>query len=402
MAFVGRMNSRGKFIDCEMFSGGRSKANTTANGSLDEESEMGTRRTKCSRTYIKSYDLEPRLLLSSRSTVRYVGRSASSYELNSMADTEMSTLRCSSPRSLETDTATLTPENSSENSSLSDGSGAVAATAETMMPPPPRQQMLLKQCEADEQQLERGSTTSMCSWEEEEAVSMYTSMDSQPIDEPETRSCCAVPLLELGSDTASIYYDPQVQLDQLKLMRHSNEAYDNWLSGKKRQYQYKQQAAREQRELKQRQEALRQQLNEQRVQEWCQRKARQCNANTNANARTSTNNSKRRSNTAARPVQHQLVDEATAQRSLQGWELKKMQQAENRRQLAQREQLRKQREQQQRKQQAALAWQQWVKGAAQRPKPVPLNQGLNTLRGTVSNIYINPNQWVNVNEKTRT
>ncbi|XP_030555755.1 coiled-coil domain-containing protein 34 [Drosophila novamexicana] len=401
MAFVGRMNSRGKFVDCEMYSGGRSKVNTTPNGSLDEETEMGTRRTKCSRTYIKSYDHEPRLMLSSPSTVRYVGRSASSCELNSMADTEMSTLRCSSPRSLETDTVTLTPENNSENSSLSDGSGAVAATAERIMPPP-RQQMLLKQYEVEEQQLERGSTTSMCSWEEEEAVSMYTSMDSQPIDEPETRSCCAVPLLELGSDTASLYYDQQVQLDQLKLMRRSNEAYDNWLSGKKRQYQYKQQAAREQRELKQRKEALRQQLNEQRVQEWCQRKARQCNANTNARTSTNTNTNKHRSNTAARPVRQQLIDETTAQRRLQGWELKKMQQAEQRRQLEQREQLRKQREQQQRKQQAALAWQQWVKGVAQRPKPVPLNQGLNTLRGTVSNIYINPKQWVNVNEKTRT
>ncbi|XP_053676267.1 coiled-coil domain-containing protein 34-like [Anopheles nili] len=37
----------------------------------------------------------------------------------------------------------------------------------------------------------------------------------------------------------------------------------------------------------------------------------------------------------------------------------------------------------------------WLKTAHNKPKPVPLNQGLNSLRGTVSKIFINPEPWKN-------
>ncbi|XP_023175016.1 coiled-coil domain-containing protein 34 [Drosophila hydei] len=355
MAFVGRMNSRGNLV-------------------MDSDTQTDTRHTKCSRTYIKSYDSEPRGLVSrpSLSTARYVGHSASSYELNSADDTEMSTLRYSSPRSFETETVTLTPKSRIGDSSLSGDSGGDAGTDE---------QAFLMQDNAENQPQERGSTTSMCSWEEEEIVSSYVSGDQLTYS-------CSIPLLDLSSNTGSLQYDPQMQLDQLKIVRRSDEAYNNWLSGKKRLGLYKRQAMQEERELKRQQDELRKQLNEKRVQEWCQRKASQY-----AN--------KRKSNPATSQVQVAQVAHVAqvAQRRLQNWELQKVEQAERQRQRQQREALRKQRELQQRKQQAAAAWQQWIKGAAHRPKPVPLNQGLNTLRGTVSNIYVNPNSWVHVNEK---
>ncbi|XP_055910626.1 uncharacterized protein LOC129944993 [Eupeodes corollae] len=47
----------------------------------------------------------------------------------------------------------------------------------------------------------------------------------------------------------------------------------------------------------------------------------------------------------------------------------------------------------QRKQQAARAWQSWIAEAPLKPKPVPLNKGLLSLKGTISDIYINPNPW---------
>uniref|UniRef100_A0A182WIV1 Coiled-coil domain-containing protein n=1 Tax=Anopheles minimus TaxID=112268 RepID=A0A182WIV1_9DIPT len=40
-------------------------------------------------------------------------------------------------------------------------------------------------------------------------------------------------------------------------------------------------------------------------------------------------------------------------------------------------------------------YQQWLKNAKHKPKPVPLNQGPNTLRGTVSKLYVNPEPWKN-------
>uniref|UniRef100_A0A8W7P5K3 Coiled-coil domain-containing protein n=1 Tax=Anopheles coluzzii TaxID=1518534 RepID=A0A8W7P5K3_ANOCL len=38
-------------------------------------------------------------------------------------------------------------------------------------------------------------------------------------------------------------------------------------------------------------------------------------------------------------------------------------------------------------------YQEWLKSAKHKPKPVPLNQGPHTLRGTVSQIFINPQPW---------
>ncbi|XP_017860551.1 PREDICTED: coiled-coil domain-containing protein 34 isoform X2 [Drosophila arizonae] len=373
MAFVGRMNSHGNLVDSELFHKARSTVNTSSMQAQENELERVTRRTKGSRTYIKPYDA---VSSPCPSTVRYVGRSASSSELNSSDGTEVSTLRYCSPRSLETESDTLTPEHGSDNSSLSGCSGR----ADQMVG---RQQSRQMEYDAEnhQQQQERGSTTSMCSWEEDGTISTYTSVDQLTFS-------CSVPLLDLGSDTASLQYDPQTHLNQLKMVRRSDEAYNNWLSGKRRLSLYKQQALQEERKLKKQQDELRQQLNAQRVQEWCQRKALQ-NTSNNSN-----NNNKRKSN----PVKIPALSAEVAQRRLQNWELQKIQQAEQQRQRQQREALRKQREQQQRKQLAATAWQQWVKGAAQRPKPVPLNQGMNTLRGTISNIYVNPNPWVHLNE----
>lgn len=375
MAFVGRMNRSCKLVDCEMYSARRSKLQMQPTAA-EEEGETEIPQSRCSRTYIKTYGMERSELVSIPSTVRFVGGSASSCEVNSMADTEMSTLRYNSPRSFEMDTESLTvcqspPENTSENSSMSESN----AYSDPNTDEQPQQTMIFEQSEVEECPLERGSTTSMCSWEPEEAMSVYE-------ESPQTEYASqgrGVPCLELGSGTASLNEEQQEQLGQMKLLRQSNEAYDNWLSGKKRQYQYKQQAAREQKRQLQEREEYRRRLNEQRVQEWCKRKAQQ-----------GVNSVKRRVDT--QKSQSQFDEEA--QLRLHAWEMRKIQEAEHRRQLQQYQAYRKQQEQQQRKEQAAIAWRNWIKSAPHRPKPVPLNQGFKTLRGTISDIYINPNQWV--------
>lgn len=47
-----------------------------------------------------------------------------------------------------------------------------------------------------------------------------------------------------------------------------------------------------------------------------------------------------------------------------------------------------------RRQQAAEQFEIWLESAPQRPKPVPLNKGIYSLRGTISNLYVNPQPWV--------
>ncbi|KAH8263075.1 hypothetical protein KR044_004089 [Drosophila immigrans] len=381
MAFVGRMNCRGKFVDCEVYKGGRSKLINMPSIGEDEVEQIP--QSRCSRTYIKTYGMERHELVSIPSTIRFVAGSASSCEINSMADTEMSTLRCTSPRSLELETETLCQsrvENvSSESSSMSEGNEYTEPASDE------QPVMIINEGEAQKRQLERGSTTSMCSWDPEEAISMYEEASETEQDS----HCCGVPFLELGSGTISIYPDQPEQLAPLKVLRHSNEAYDNWLSGKKRQCQYRQQAAREQRKQQQEKETNRRRLSEQRVQEWCRRKAQQVQQIATV-----------KRNASDYRTESQL--ETTKRLRRQAWELRKVQEAEERRQLQQHAAYQKELHQRERKEQANLAWQQWMKSAAQRPKPVPLNQGFKTLRGTISDIYINPNEWVHVNAKPRT
>ncbi|KAH8378494.1 hypothetical protein KR093_011665 [Drosophila rubida] len=384
MAFVGRMNCRNKFADYEAFKGGRSQLMNMP--SIGEDDGEQISQSRCSRTYIKTYGMERHELVSIPSTIRFVAGSASSCEINSMADTEMSTLRCTSPRSLELETETLcqsrVQNSSSESSSMSE-CNQYAEPASGQQP-----MMVINEGEVQKRQLERGSTTSMCSWEPEEALSISTSLYEEAPESELDSNCCAVPFLELGSETISVYADQQEQLAPLKVLRHSNEAYDNWLSGKKRQCQYRQQAARQQRKQQLEEEANRRKLSEQRVQEWCQRKAQQVQQIAAAKRKASIYKSE------------SPLDENVRVRR-KAWELRKVQEAEERRQLQQRAAYQKEQHQQERKEQANRAWQQWIKSAAQRPKPVPLNQGFKTLRGTISDIYINPNEWVHVNAKPR-
>lgn len=47
-----------------------------------------------------------------------------------------------------------------------------------------------------------------------------------------------------------------------------------------------------------------------------------------------------------------------------------------------------------RRQKAEEIYKDWVQTAMYKPKPVPLNRGLLTLKGSISSLYINPVSWV--------
>lgn len=387
MAFVGRMSCPEKLFENEVFENRSAKIiyqkHERAEGRQPRlELELDA---NCSRTYFKTAaDLPSPVDVSDRCRAHNVDSSASCCELNSMTETEMSTLRCTSIRSYETETETLMMSTPSSSSSPESGSISPSETPLFLM-----EQSLQQQ---QQQQQACGSTTSMCSWEleqEQQSTSHYKITRSIELETDNQSS--GVPHLELGSEAPSYTYDQHGQRQQVKLMRESNEAYDNWLSGKRKQLQYRQQAVRQQREVQQEKDALRRQLNEQRVREWCARKRMQqvLNSSSDANAK-----SRPRATQKIRP--HAQLDKSTLQRSLQDWELNKVRQAERRREMQQREARQKQQAQQQRKEQAARAWQHWIKGVDQRPKPVPLNQGMKTLRGTISELYINPNQWQHI------
>ncbi|XP_068150957.1 coiled-coil domain-containing protein 34 [Drosophila tropicalis] len=376
------MNSVGDLVDFEVFHGSRSKIqqpHVPAQG-FAEISEVSISpkhhmERKCSRTFVKTYDSSERCasrhMPGSPRTVRYVPGSVSSSEINSMAETETSTLRCCSSDSrevMETETET--------------------ETLHLITAAPDYRNNLLEHQQLEEDNrltgdevdldldLDKDSNTSMCSWEEALSHhSLRSQTESQSIQ---------VPSLTLQSEATSVSYHHHYCMDQLKLNRPAGEAYDNWLSAKRRQVQYKQQAARDWKEQQKQNTILRQQLSEQRYREWCKRKTEQ---------------SRRRQTQPERNNGHiitpQRTDTDANVRHLHAWELQKLKQAEQRRQQQEMMALRREKEKFQRKQKSEQAFQQWMKNVHQRPKPVPLNQGLKTLRGTVSHIYINPNEWVN-------
>uniref|UniRef100_A0A6P4EE92 MAP7 domain-containing protein 1 n=1 Tax=Drosophila rhopaloa TaxID=1041015 RepID=A0A6P4EE92_DRORH len=364
MAFLGRVDSQGALIDCEVFNF-QPQQNPACPPGEDEASGRLPQR-KGSRTYIKTYDKDsPLPSMGSPSTVRYVGSSVSSSETHSLDETESSTLRCSSLGSLGTlatmvghhedglESESLCLDLDSPSSSPASGSSSRSTSSR------------------EGSSGDKDSTTSMCSWEE--AMSRE--------EEPHSFS---LPSLRLGSEGGGGgggFASPPLtytrRLDPLHMERSADDAYENWLSGKRRQCQCRLRQEQAEREAQRERTALRQRLAKGEYERWCQQKARQAKPSPPAQIPQPKANA---------PAQHH--------QHLQKWELEKIRLAERRR-LEQRD-VERQREQEKalRRQQAEQAFRRWMSNVAQRPKPVPTSQGIQSLRGTVSDIFINPNQWV--------
>ncbi|KAI8038127.1 uncharacterized protein LOC128253311 [Drosophila gunungcola] len=358
MAFLGRVNSEGALTDCEVFCSRLVKLQPQtqrqeipAIQSRGAEANGLLPQAKGSRTYIKTYDKDSMLRsMGSPSTVRYVGSSVSSSEVHSLDETETSTLRCCSLVSSGT-LATMVGEdldvdldNPSSSPSSPESSRSTSSRGGSSS--------------------DKDSTASMCSWEE----------------------AMSLPSLRLGVGSDGAGGSPPLtytcRLDPLRVERSAGEAYENWLSGKRRQCQYKLRAEQAEREAQRERMALRQRMAKEKYEQWCRQKA----AKTAQTAQTAQ---------TARPTQvPPRTASASAESHLQAWELQKLRLAEQRRMELRSAERRRQQEKLLRRQQAEQAFQRWMSNVAQRPKPVPTSQGMQSLRGTVSDIFINPNQWV--------
>ncbi|XP_037942712.1 coiled-coil domain-containing protein 34-like [Teleopsis dalmanni] len=89
---------------------------------------------------------------------------------------------------------------------------------------------------------------------------------------------------------------------------------------------------------------------------------------------------------------HNLSTEEIQQKIRQ-WEKLKWAEAKHKRLLEYENELRVNREREVRQQLAKEAFERWLRDVDKKPKPVPLNRGLFTLRGSVSYMYVNPNEW---------
>ncbi|XP_017110409.1 uncharacterized protein LOC108134568 [Drosophila elegans] len=361
MAFLGRVNSEGALTDCEVFCSRLANHQPQPQEIPTIPTRRGTEtkgllpQAKGSRTYIKTYDKDSQLRsMGSPSTVRYVGSSVSSSEVHSLDETETSTLRCCSLVSSGT-LATMVGEDLDVDLDNPSSSPSSSSSPESSRSTSSR----------GGRSSDKDSTASMCSWEE----------------------AMSLPSLRLGVGSDGAGGSPPLtytrRLDPLRVERSADEAYENWLSGKRRQCQYKLRAEQAEREAQREQMALRQRMAKEKYEQWCRQKA------------SSSASKAAQAAQAARPVQvPPRTTAASAENHLQAWELQKLRLAEQRRMELRSAERRRQQEKLLRRQQAEQAFQRWMSNVAQRPKPVPTSQGMQSLRGTVSDIFINPNQWV--------
>ena len=82
----------------------------------------------------------------------------------------------------------------------------------------------------------------------------------------------------------------------------------------------------------------------------------------------------------------------------QQWILKKNLEDKTKKQKAEEKQKLNETHQKCRKTLSNLSYDKWSRSAQNKPKHVPLNQGLDTLRGSISKIYINPIPWKNLDD----
>ncbi|KAH8244463.1 hypothetical protein KR026_010543 [Drosophila bipectinata] len=244
------------------------------------------------------------------------------------------------------------------------------------------------------------SSVSTCSW---------TDMYGEALQPSDNRSN-VVPSLSLASassDTSTFYKN----LEEVK-ERHGQAAYEDWKARKEAQKQQKILAAKREREKREAETALRQKLAQERFQEWCRRKEQQQQKEQKAPARklapnsanlsqSSSGNSSATSSISGKGLgslklagpARQVAPEVTKSR-LKEWERLKLEQQQRERERLRKKQEFKKKQEDERKMRSQGAWNNWMKQVDRRAKPVPLNQGFDTLRGTISNIYINPVQWV--------
>ncbi|XP_049291581.1 coiled-coil domain-containing protein 34-like [Anopheles funestus] len=163
------------------------------------------------------------------------------------------------------------------------------------------------------------------------------------------------------------------------------EAYKKWLKSKNEEIRKNREkellARQELQRQKELEEERRKEINKKKIQEWIAGKKQ----------------SSKKSN--AKPIDCKYVDSSSehlncdADAKYKSWLLKVKKQEEEKKL---RDLTVKQLEQeilQEKKKMSEEIYQQWLKTAKHKPKPVPLNQGPHTLRGTVSKIFVNPEPW---------
>lgn len=197
-----------------------------------------------------------------------------------------------------------------------------------------------------------------------------------------------VPSLDLSTGT--------IEPGDTKMHRAPEAAYENWYSAKQKKRMLKQMREKEKREHEEQMAMERRRSAEECYRIWCHKKDRlaaeqRMSQHIAAAAYNLSGNS-----VTFRPQSVKAVRNVAPERvklEVNKWFEHKAQLMEQERQARRKAELLKRKEQERRKLLSEKAWEMWISKVNEKPKPVPLNQGMASLRGTISELYINPKSW---------
>ncbi|XP_017155361.1 uncharacterized serine-rich protein C215.13-like [Drosophila miranda] len=176
--------------------------------------------------------------------------------------------------------------------------------------------------------------------------------------------------------------------------------YDDWLAYKRRQRKEQQQRQMEERAARDFYAAQRKEIAQMVYQIWLKNKQREEEAQrvqnhiqlAALNASFSLKSNPITVVAAAKPVRN--ISKEEINQELESWRLKKIQMQRSKRQEEQLAKIKHEEDQFHRQRQSEMAIKKWFSTVHTKPKPVPMNQGFDSLRGTISKLYVNPQPWV--------
>uniref|UniRef100_A0A182JW98 Coiled-coil domain-containing protein n=1 Tax=Anopheles christyi TaxID=43041 RepID=A0A182JW98_9DIPT len=198
-----------------------------------------------------------------------------------------------------------------------------------------------------------------------------------------------------GDADLNLNTDPGSQIIKVKIAPKQRdrdpEAYKKWLKTKNEEIRKTREtdtlaklASQRQKELE---EEKRKEESKKKIREWMERKKQN-----NAKKSTNTTHAKEKQHSQDSSSEHLNCDPDAKFKS---WLLNVRKREEEKRLRTKTVMLLEQKIQNEKKKISEEIYQEWLKTSKNKPKPVPLNQGPHTLRGTVSKIFINPEPWKN-------
>ncbi|XP_038110210.1 vicilin-like seed storage protein At2g18540 isoform X1 [Culex quinquefasciatus] len=169
------------------------------------------------------------------------------------------------------------------------------------------------------------------------------------------------------------------------------EAHKNWLKVKneaERQKREKELARKKREELKKKlEEEKRKEQSEQKWNQWLERKKQEAEAKAKQLQKTKSKQKVQQSTSKAWIPNDESIS------NFKVW-LSRVNQQEEKTKLRSLAQQRLEGQlKTQRKDLSRTIYEEWCKSSSSKPKPVPMNRGIESLRGTVSSIFVNPQPW---------